>query len=101
VVKEVDRSSVYLLRGTFDHCLSALPPPLTSAATGAVNSTVAHRGEICDDAEAFNVIIDLPVNVHHPMESVMLYLPSAVVAEYTIILPGTFALLSMRRGMAC
>ena len=59
------------------------------ACVGAVNSTVAHKGDICDYAEAFNVIIDIPLNSRAPMESVMLYLVAATVDEYSLILPGT------------
>lgn len=46
---------------------------------------------------AFNLIIDLPVNIRQPFESVTLYLPSAVVDEYSLILPGSPFFLLPRR----
>jgi len=69
VIKEVDTSSASLFEG-------------------AVNATVGNLGQVCNNAVAFNVIIDIPTNLLEPMESVMIYLPTAVVAEYSLILPG-------------
>jgi len=68
VIKEVDTSSASLFEG-------------------AVNATVGNLGQVCNNAVAFNVIIDIPTNLLEPMESVMIYLPTAVVAEYSLILP--------------
>lgn len=97
MIKEVDAASVYLLRGTLQTLGPQKHPEwvwLTccvggDVCAGAVNSTVAHKGDICDFAEAFNVIIDIPLNSRAPMESVMLYLVAATVDEYSLILPGT------------
>lgn len=55
---------------------------------GATNTTAERDRDFCDHAQAFNVIIDLPLNMHEPMESVTIYLPGAVVDEYSLILPG-------------